>query len=460
MRAGGSIEGRVVEEDRTPVAGARIEMAATKGSLERFCVRRRRRDVHVPRRAPEEGLAQRLAPRETPTDIAARVTVDVPDRGRARVEIVLPKLRESMKVRVKDDRGYPVDRVEASAPPRGFDPKVPLRKTVFTNQDGDVEIPDCAGLALRLTLVRPGKAPKIEQLENAPTEITLVMNEGVHAHGEITGRGGRDRLEDAEVTIFTSFGTRHVKTNHEGRYDIDDLAPGRVRISAFKKDYGESQSTAHVEGDRSHPADLGKIDLAEAGEVEGQVVDDRDDPVAGARVAKDAVPTYLPLGPLPRGIVVSGKDGTFVLGGLPEGKVTLEAYSVDGGRGVAENVEVRAGHTTRRIKIALPGGAPTKEAHGAGSVAVTLGEHESRGRTWVDVASVAANSEAEAAGLEPGDTITSVNGKEVHSMEAARKRLTGPLAEDVVITVERDGGPPTGGTGPWIVRLRRERVRR
>ncbi len=303
-------------------------------------------------------------------------------------------------------------------------------------------------------------APKIQQLESAPEELTIVMSEGVHAHGEITGRGGRDRLEGAEVTIFTPYGTRHVTTDRDGRYDVDDLAPGRVRITAFKKDYGESQSTAHVEGDRSHPADLGKMDLAESGEVEGQVVDDRDDPVAGARVAKDAVPTYLPLGPLPRGIVVSGKDGTFVLGGLPEGKVSLEAYSVEQGRATAENVEVRAGGTTRRVKIALPGGTPTKEAHGAGSVAITLGEHESGGKTWVDIAGVAINSEAEVAGLEPGDTILSVNGKEVRSMDAARKRLTGPLAEDVVVAVERDGGPPTGGTGPWIVRLRRERVRR
>ena len=48
----------------------------------------------------------------------------------------------------------------------------------------------------------------------------------------------------------------------------------------------------------------------------------------------------------------------------------------------------------------------------------------------------------------------------LHGMDAARKRLTGPLAEDVVIAVEREGGPPTGGSGPWLVRIRRERVRR
>jgi hypothetical protein len=456
MREGGVIEGRVLEDDRSPVAGARIEMAATKGSIERFAFAADD-GTFTFIGAPDEVLLSVSRP-ETPTDVAARVTVDVPDRGRAKVEITLPKLREGMKVQVKDDRGYPVDRVEMRA--LALDPKVPLRKTVFTNQDGDAEIPDCVGLPLRLTLIRPGKAPKIEQLDSAPTELTIVMNEGVHVHGEITGRGGRERLEDAEVTIFTPYGAKHVKTDRDGRYDLDDLAPGRVRVSAYKKDYGESHDVVTVEGDRTHPADLGTIDLAEAGEVEGQVVDDHDDPVAGARVAKDAVPTYLPLGPLPRGIVVTGKDGTFTLGGLPEGAVSIEAYSVEQGRATADNVEVRAGRTTRRVKIALPGGTPTKEARGAGSVAVTLGEHDSGGKTFVDIASVAANSEADSAGLEPGDTLLTVNGKEIHSMDAARKRLTGPLAEDIVVTVEREGGSPTGEPGAWIVRLRRERVRR
>ncbi|HVY48541.1 MAG TPA: carboxypeptidase regulatory-like domain-containing protein, partial [Minicystis sp.] len=456
MRQGGFIEGRVLEEDRTPVAGARVEMAATKGTLERY-VFTADDGTFTFLGAPDEVLLSVSRP-ETPTDVAARVTVGVPDRERARVEIVLPKLRDSLRLRVTDDRGYPVDRVEVRA--LALDPKVPLRKTVFTDGDGDAEVPDSAGVPLRLTLVRPGKAPKMVELDPAPTEATIVMNEGVHAHGEITGRGGRDRLEDAEVTLFTAYGTRHVRTDHDGRYDVDDLAPGRVRISAWHKEYGQAEDVATVEGDRDHPADLGALDLAEAGEVEGQVVDERGDPVAGARVAKDAVPTYLPLGPLPRGIVVTGKDGSFTLGGLPEGTVTLEAYSVEMGRGTAENVEVRAGRTTRRVKITMPGSDPSKEAKGAGSLAVTLGEHDASGKTWVDVVSVAVNSEAEAAGVEPGDTLLAVNGREVHAMDAARKRLTGPLSEDVVLTLERAEGSPLGTPGPFLVRVRRERVRR
>ncbi len=209
-----------------------------------------------------------------------------------------------------------------------------------------------------------------------------------------------------------------------------------------------------VAGDRDHPADLGTLDLTEAGEVEGEVVDADDHPVAGARVARDAVPTYLPFGPLPRGVVATDRRGHFKLGGLPDGKVALEAYFSDLGRGRAEDVTVRAGRTAEGIKIALAGGGTpaTRETAGAGSVAVTLGERAG----VVVVVLVPAGTEAEAAGIEPGDAIAAVDGYDVHSIEAARARLTGPLAEDVVVTLRREDDADKDS----LVRVRRERVRR
>jgi len=209
-----------------------------------------------------------------------------------------------------------------------------------------------------------------------------------------------------------------------------------------------------VVGERDHPVELGTIELTEAGEVEGEVVDGDDRGVAGARVAQDAVPTYLPYGPLPPGIVATDRAGRFKLGGLPEGKVALEAYVADLGRGRIEDILVRAGRSTERVKIVLAGGsaAGAREPKGAGSVAVTLGE---RGGAVVIVV-VPPGTEAENSGLEPGDEIAAVDGHEVHGMEATRKRLTGPLAEDVVLTLHREGEDEKS----TLVRVRRERVRR
>ena len=63
-------------------------------------------------------------------------------------------------------------------------------------------------------------------------------------------------------------------------------------------------------------------------------------------VSRDAVPTFLPAGPLPRGIATTDRKGRFKLAGLPEGKVAIEAYLADFGRGRAEDVPVRAGRVT------------------------------------------------------------------------------------------------------------------
>jgi S1-C subfamily serine protease len=152
-------------------------------------------------------------------------------------------------------------------------------------------------------------------------------------------------------------------------------------------------------------------------------------------------------------VVVTNREGHFKLGGLPQGRVAIEAYVADLGRGRSEDVTVRAGRTTDRVKIALAGGAPAgREPKGAGSLAVTLGERSG----VVVVVLVPPGSEAEAAGIEPGDEISAVDGYEVRSIEAARSRLTGPLGEDVVVTLRRE----EDADDRTIVRVRRERVQR
>lgn len=449
MRQGGLLEGRVLEEDRRPVAGARVELAATAGSLERVTYSADD-GTFAFAAVPDEVLISVARP-ESPADVAARLVVAVPERGRKEVEVVLPRVRDAVAIHVTDDRGYPLDRVEVRA--MSLDVAVPLRKTLFTNDDGDVALPDAAGLPLRISLVRPGKAPLVHQVDAAPKELRLAMNLALKATGTITGRGGRERLEGARVTLFSPTGPRHATTDADGAFTLTDLSPGRFRVTVARDGFAPATLRVTLAGDPDRPTDLGRIDLVEAGTVAGQVVDPRGEPVAGARVARDRVPTYLPLGPLPPGVALTDRDGRFHLDGLPEGQVVLEAYSAELGRAQAEPTQVRAGRTTDRVKITLPGGAAKQDAKGAGSLAVTLGEE----RGAVVVVMVPPGSEAEEAGIEPGDRLLSVNGREVRSMEEARRRLTGPLSEDVVVLLSRDG---ERGEVRWLTRVRRERVRR
>jgi membrane-associated protease RseP (regulator of RpoE activity) len=178
----------------------------------------------------------------------------------------------------------------------------------------------------------------------------------------------------------------------------------------------------------------------------------------GARVASGTVPSYLPIGPLPTDVAVTDKNGHFVLRGVAAGEAHIEAYLADRGRAAADHVDVVPGRSTDDVRITFAGEPTTVvEPKGAGSIAVTLAERTEDGKKHLVVILVAANSEAELAGVEPGDRLTAVNGRVVRSLESARESLSGPLAEDVVLELSRDQG---SGWRPWMVRVRRERVRR
>jgi membrane-associated protease RseP (regulator of RpoE activity) len=216
-----------------------------------------------------------------------------------------------------------------------------------------------------------------------------------------------------------------------------------------------SRSISIPGSDGRRPVDLPAVQLVEEGVVEGDVVDARGDAVAGARVAVDHAPTWLAAAPTPEGGAVTDGDGRFSLRGLAAGTVSIEAYSPDFGRARRDGVEVSSGRTTSRVRLTMPA-KYDEEAHPApppasGNLAVTLGETAEP--VQVVVVSVAASSEAERAGLVPGDVLLSVDGVEVHSIDEARARLGGPLSDDVVVRVRR-------GDAEVGVRVPREAVRR
>jgi membrane-associated protease RseP (regulator of RpoE activity) len=183
--------------------------------------------------------------------------------------------------------------------------------------------------------------------------------------------------------------------------------------------------------------------------VEGEVVDQEGEPVAGARVAVGLVPSFLPTGTLPPGVTQTDANGRFVLGGVAPGKHTLEASSPVSGRGRAHGIEVTAGRVTDRVRIELTSPAADDGSLLGGNVAVTLGE---RGGEVVVVA-VAPASEAERGGLVPGDVILRIDGGAAGAMGDARRRLAGRPGTDVVIEIRREAHTV-------VLRIQRELVRK
>lgn len=447
---GGRLEGRVLEENRLPVGGVRIEIAATSGTFEALTYTAPDGTFAVAA-APEE-VVLTLARPESPSEVAARVVVDVPSGGKREAEIILPTVRPNVNVRVADDRGVPIDRAEVRAV--SLDAQTLLEKTVFTDVEGNAVLPSATGLPLRFVVEHPGYAPATLTLDAAPRDVGITLASALQAHGVVTARGGRDKLEGADIVIYTRAGARHTSTNEFGEFDVPDLGQGRIRIVVSHLGHAPATSVILFDGDGRRPVELPPIDLKPAGSVEGMVVDWEGKPIPNARVALDAVPTFLPMGRLPYGIVTTDKEGKFVLPGLPEGKVTLEAYSPDLGRGDLDEVEITAERTTDRVMVVIPEQdyEPPKLT-AAGSVAVTLAQKGNE----VVILAVPAGSEAEFGGLEPDDVIVAIMGQNVFSAEQARDLLSGPLGQDITIDVMR-----LGLQGPERVRLRirRETVRR
>jgi protocatechuate 3,4-dioxygenase beta subunit len=450
MRKGGILEGRVIEVDRAPVSGARIEIASLSGSTTR--VSYAAEDGSFAFAALPSEVVLSVSRREAPEHVVERLTVDVPPDERREVEIILQRKRDAVVFRTIDDRGFPLDRVEVRV--SSLDPREPLVKTIFSDDSGEALLRSGRGLPLRVVARRRGKAPGVYEIVDAPSQFDLVLRLPLSVEGSVESRNGV--VEGATITLQTPTATRRTRTDERGEFRIDDLAASSARLLVQKDGHAPEQRDVDVEGDGRRPVSLGRIELAEGGTVSGVVLDEDGEPVAGARVASGRVPTYLPLGPLPLGIVSTNRQGRFTLDGLPPGKTEIEAYKVGYGRQAAIDVEVRAGQTNSNVEIemVLDPEVEQTRVNTSGSLAVSLGELVEGGRRVVLLEYVPLNGEAQRAGIRAGDRFVSYNGVPIRSLVHARRTLNGPVSEDFVMELER------GDDLRWRVRVKRERLRR
>jgi hypothetical protein len=451
LSRGGSLEGRVVDTRGRPVAGAHVSALATRGSLERLT--RTGTDGSFAFASIPDALTLLVSRDEDVTQIAARLEISVPEGGKKNVEIALPEARPPLPVKVTTDRGAAVDAAQVSAV--SLDPTEALRVTAFTDGRGGAQLGGAKGLPLRVEVRAPGRAARVLVTTPETTSLDVVLAAAESVIGEVWANR-REPIDAAEVTLQTETGTRHAKTNKEGAFTIADLSPGPARLRIRAKGRAPLVRDVVIEERGGRRAtEIPKVELAEEGTVEGVVIDAKGDPVPGARVAKDAVPTYLPASGLPPGMAVADARGRFKLGELSEGSVSLEAYAPDVGRARVTGVRVIGGRTTDGVKIVIARGEPgAAEPLATGGVAVTLGETAAGVEAAeVVIVAVADGSEAERAGLVPLDVVVEIGGAHVKSIADARARLSGPVHDDVVVKVKRADRLVT-------LRVPREQVRR
>ncbi len=439
LSSGGALEGRVVDEGARPVAGARVSLSG--GAFE-----------HSTRTASDGTFAFASVPANAillvsrdPLALSAevRMPVEVPERGRRDLTVTLPEARPPLHVRVTDDRGYPLSMVQVGA--SSLDPAVPLRTTAFTDSRGEATLLGAHGIALQIEARAPAHATTRTE-SDGQSDVTVVLAPGMSVSGEVRASRHGEPIAGADVLLYADDGPHRARTDAAGRYQLADLPSGKARLEARAPGYAPASRASLV-----LVSELPRLELEDEAAVTGVVVDDRGQPVAGARIARGHVPVYLAAAGTPTGVVVSDTAGKFRLGELPDGDSTLEAYAADVGRGHAE-VHLFAGTPAADVRIALvherAGPAQTESSAG---VAVTLGERTAERE--VVIVAVAEGSQAERAGLVPGDLLVAVDGQAVGTIEEARARLTGPAIDDVLLEIRRDGA-----TSKY--RVARESIRR
>ncbi|MEP7050600.1 MAG: carboxypeptidase regulatory-like domain-containing protein [Pseudomonadota bacterium] len=436
---GGSLEGRVVDEHDQPLAGVEVQLSSPNAT--RTEVSTTASDGTFAFAAVPSDLTISLARQEDPTRVVLRKSLHLAEGAKETLSLILPAARDAVRIVVLSEEDRPIELAELTV--TSLEPTRPLRLTRFTDSEGAVTIADAYGENLRVSAEAPGYSRWAQTFAAAPKELKLILKHGVIVEGRVTAVRGRHVVAGATVTVQQD-GVRKVATSDaDGAFRLRDIAPGDVRVRVEHPDFADEDSTLRVEatGRADRAFTLPDIDLVEPGEVEGDVVDERGERVAGARVMVGDVPSYVPAGKLPHRAVLTDNDGHFLLAYVHPGAALISALSSVAGRGSARVAEVSSGHSTRNVRITLTSRGTSSDAEpiAAGSVAVTLGERGSAPDIEVVVVNVAEGSEAERAGVQAGDVVIALDGVHQSSMVAARTTLAGQPGTDLVLEVQRAG---------------------
>jgi protocatechuate 3,4-dioxygenase beta subunit len=451
LQRGARLAGRLSDARGSPVAGARIDAVARHATQQRSALSRD--DGSFEFRALATDVDLFVARPGDRLRFVLRHSLQLEPGEVRQLELTLPAERAALEVVVSSDDKRPLGGAIVSV--LSLDPGAPLRRSLATDEAGEVRFADAAGLELELRVAASGFGAFETQLGAAPARVEVSLEQAVRVMGRVTQVRGRQGLAGARVVLLQGGERRLTQSDAEGEFEFRDASPGRARISVSHAGFSSRSvdRSIPVTGrvDRAH--DLGAIDLEQAGSVSGTVLDADGEPVAGARVGLGLVPAFLPLGSDPSGMVQSDAAGRFTLDGVPVGRVRLSAYAAGVGRGSLNDVEIRPGDTTGPLEIVVRGGDRDPGSEGLANLAVTLGERSGAAGIEVVIVDVAAGSEAERAGLHVGDLVRAVDGVEVEDMSDARRALGGSDGSDVIIDVDRQ-------REALSINVRREAVRR
>ena len=438
MRPGRELEGRLSDRFGFPVGGARLSFSAVRGTFARHVYTSS--DGSFALEGVPEKILVSVARPEDPTRIVLEeehLLIGDP----AELELILPDPRGEVRIRIEDDRGKEIDGAQISV--RSLNADQPLRRTLFSRASGEVVLSDAEGLDLEVSAEAAGFARVKKRWNQASGELKLVLLPAFRLSGRIAGVRGRSAVEGAQLWIRVHGKNYSTVTDSSGEYVIEGIPPGNAFINVRARGHLFYHRRVQLKAERDELV-LDEIVLTEAESIEGQVLDESEQPVSRARVAVNLVPSYFPAGELPPEVAISDEDGRFKLD-VPRGKVKLSAYAVGQGRG---SLVVDTQDNSEHLLVIHPG-EEAPEPKLPGNLAVSLLE-DAQG---LAIAEIAPGSEAEDADLRVGDRLLRIDNRRPSDVFDARQLLSGNPGSDLLLELKRGG---------QVLKLRviREAVRR
>jgi protocatechuate 3,4-dioxygenase beta subunit len=334
LRTGQPLTGRVLDGNRRPIEGARIElddgstfMSDLRGLFD--AGHRRGHQSLVVRAAGK--VARRLDVRM----LAAPVDV----------EIVLPDAEGGLELRALDGNDRPIDGARVLV--QMLDELTPTI-VGFTDTRGVFEIDGLPTGPAEIEIHHADHVPSTLRVDVSRRRVgellELVLRTGWSLEVEVVEQGTRRPISGASVQADGM----QVRTDAQGRARLRGLSVARVRVEV-EADGRSSRSVSVVRPAGEH-ADL-RVELVDGGNVEGRVIDYRGDPVPGAEVVVRAAQTGEVLAE-----VRTGQAGRWAIDGLPEGDIVVEAFPPIGRDDLAEvaqRSDVLRGRTTRGVDLRL-----------------------------------------------------------------------------------------------------------
>lgn len=238
-------------------------------------------------------------------------------------------------------------------------------RVTATEQDGSFAFDHLVGRPYTLVARGPGgiagpitarltatTAPVILHLRPATTVVVSVVDE----KGEAVASAAVE-LRGLDEQAMTA--------GPDGKATFAPVVPGGYDVVAHAPGFAPGNEPARIGGDRTEV----KVVLGKGAAVSGVVVDDRGNPVAGARVVYSGASDWSRQGDERKDAAISGKDGAFAFEAIPAGTFRFVARHPEKAPGSSALVTLDGATPRDHVEIRLPPGATVRgnvvDANGA-----------------------------------------------------------------------------------------------